>query len=526
MSVLKPQLRMQLRVLVGELLLAGLAALFLLNHAVQAYASSVAVDVRLVSALGAGLLVLVTVGGLLTARVARAADEIATALIQLSARPPEPPVAPDRMTGLPNRESFETALETQLASPREGHLLALLFVDLDQLRLINEAYGHRFGDACLREMGLRLKSVLPDSAHAFRHSADLCAVVAEMPAGQVQREVRQLAEAIRSAFLPPFSSDGRSISLTVSIGIALAPTDGETSLELTSAADAALFKAKKTGRNSVQFASREMAVRARRRLDLADELRIALPRREVLPYYQPIVNVSTRRIASAEVLARWPHPQHGFVAPEEFISIAEDSGQLDALTQQQLRTAFEDAARWESDERLVKIAVNLSARQLRPDFILGLSDALLKTGLQPCLLDVEITETALIERPETVERLLYQLKEIGVGIVLDDFGTGYSSLSYLQRLPIDKLKIDRSFVAGLGVSKQSERIIAATAALAASLDIALVAEGVETAEQSRRLRELGCTLHQGYYYARAMPASEFERWEMQRTPRLQLVNAA
>jgi predicted signal transduction protein with EAL and GGDEF domain len=306
----------------------------------------------------------------------------------------------------------------------------------------------------------------------------------------------------------------RNLALCVSLGVALHPEDGRTVDALASGADAALFQAKQAGRNVVQFARHDAALRARQRIELADELREALKTGAIQPHFQPIVDLGSGSVVCAESLARWRHPVRGFVPPDQFISIAEDSGQIDALTEQLLRSACATAAGWEPlrGHAAPKLAFNLSARQVRQGVVEMVSAVLTETGLPASRLEIEITESAIIERPETAERLLLQLKELGVSVALDDFGTGYSSLSYLMRFPIDKIKVDRSFVSQVNGQRQAGKIVAATISLAASLDITLVAEGVETLGQMVTLYELGCRQQQGWMFSKALPSEEFARW--------------
>lgn len=426
----------------------------------------------------------------------------------------------DELTGLPNRSRFEAALNAALAGA-SGSVTALLLIDMDQLRYINEAYGYRFGDACLSESARRLNTTLNGTASCYRHGAGLFSVLLTgLPPVQAREKAAALADQLRRALAQPHVQDTQRVMLSASLGVALAPGDGDNLGELMGAADAALLRAKKAGRNNVQFANRDLAQRARRRLDMADDLRRALHNNALHPYYQPIVNVMTGRLSSVEMLCRWPQLGRGFVPPDDFIRVAEETGQLDTLSQHLLKITFEDAARWQRTERAVRVAVNLSAHQLRPDFIGALMQELERSGLSPRQVDIEITESSFIEKPDQVEQILREVKLAGLGVCLDDFGTGYSSLSYLQRLPIDKLKIDKSFVQKLGKTQQADRIVAATAVLANSLGIALVGEGVETLEQLIQLRDLGCHLHQGYYFSRALPAVEFEAWMKRPLPPL------
>lgn len=273
------------------------------------------------------------------------------------------------------------------------------------------------------------------------------------------------------------------------------------------------------------FRRPDFTPKARQRSELTDDLRLALQSGAITPHFQPIIDLRSGTLVCAEALARWEHPQRGDVPPEVFIGIAEDSGQIDALTEHLLRIACCVAAQWRSSPGRPppRLAFNLSPRQVRQDVVEMIGRVLAETGLPACQLEIEIIESAIIERPETAERLLRQLKTLGVSIALDDFGTGYSSLSHLLRFPIDKIKVDRSFVAQLNDQKQASKIVAATISLAASLEIALVAEGVENIGQMLTLYELGCREQQGWLFSKALPATEFSRWALDAPLRLDAV---
>ena len=409
----------------------------------------------------------------------------------------------DALTGLPNRARFEEELQARL---KISAPFLVLFCDLDHFRTINDGYGHGFGDGFLRAAGERLQALAGAGAGVFRYSGDLFVVVA--PAAEPQTYGEQL----RQGMAELGEVGGRKLPLNASFGIARYPDDGPGLEELVSSADAAMYQAKRMGRNSVQIARGEHTLRARNQLELAEDLRAAIGSGQISPYFQPVLDLATGEVVCAEALARWQHPKRGFVPPDQFIAIAEDSGQIDALTDVLLREACTVAAGWMRSGSPRKLAFNLSARQVRAGVVEIISGILRDTGLPPELLEVEITEGAIIERPEHAERLLTDLRSMGVSVALDDFGTGYSSLSYLLRFPIDKIKVDKSFVQHLEGPRQANKIIAATIALAASLDMRLVAEGVEHLGQMLTLYELGCRQQQGWLFAKALPAEEFNRW--------------
>ena len=432
----------------------------------------------------------------------------------------------DDLTALPNRAQFERDVSALLATKAP---MALLFADIDHFRTINDGYGHAFGDRVLKAVAVRLQWLLQGNTRLYRYSGDLFVLCITSGGPFAQADFRTLiqaeAERLRGRLAEQLALEDRSVPLCLSFGVALSPEDGNTTEALVSAADAAMFQAKQLGRNIVQFARGDHALKARRRLELADELRSALKTGAISPYFQPIVDLGSGRIVCAEALARWKHPTRGFVPPDEFIGIAEDSGQIDVLTEQLLRSACATAVKWQphNGHPPPKLAFNLSARQVRQGVVEMIATVLAESGLPASRLEVEITESAIIERPETAERLLREVRGLGVSVALDDFGTGYSSLSYLLRFPIDKIKVDRSFVQQLGGQKQAGRIVAATISLAANLEILLVAEGVENVGQMVTLYELGCRQQQGWLFAKALPAEDFTRWALQAPLRLDAV---
>jgi len=432
----------------------------------------------------------------------------------------------DPLTGLPNRTSFEQDLTPALSTRAP---FALLFADIDHFRTINDGYGHAFGDQVLKRVAGKLQDLLQGGARLYRYSADQFAVFIPSDSVFTVDSFRTLiaieADRLRTRMSDQLSLEGRSLPMCLSFGVSLYPDDGGSTEALVSAADAALFQAKQQGRNVVRFARHDSAIKARRRLELADDLRVALKTGALSPHFQPIIDLGSGHIVCAEALARWKHPQRGFVPPDEFIGIAEDSGQIDALTEHLLRIACAAAVQWKADRGHPppRLAFNLSPRQVRQGVVEMISGVLNETGLAASQLEIEITESAIIERPETAERLLLELKDLGVSVALDDFGTGYSSLSYLLRFPIDKIKVDRSFVSQLNGQKQAGKIVAATISLATNLEITLVAEGVENIGQMLTLYELGCRQQQGWLFSKALPAEDFSRWALHAPLRLDAV---
>lgn len=422
----------------------------------------------------------------------------------------------DPLTGLGNRGRLEESLHAGIVRcARNGTSLALLFIDLDNFKSVNESLGHSAGDRFLREAGRRLQRLAPDSAGISRYSGDKFTVVVESLKrdGRQQAQVRPLAERIVRGMAEPYRTATEFLYMTVSMGIAVYPMDGQSPEQLVSSADAAMYLAKRSGRNNLQFASPDLTEEARRKLTVAGEIRRGLAADEFEPYYQPIVDVRTGQVAGAEALLRWHHPQRGIVLPGEFVRIAEDSGLIGDLGEHCLTIAYEQAVRWSRGSREIPIAVNLSARQLQDQKVLSIVQQLQTAQqLPPEFLEFEITESAMMERPELSQQTLQEIRGRGHRLGIDDFGTGHSALGYLQRFPIDRIKIDRSFVERVETSRQSRAIISATVALAENLGLDVVAEGVENQGQLQSMKDLGCMLQQGYYFTPALPADEFEAW--------------
>ncbi|HUP92295.1 MAG TPA: EAL domain-containing protein [Solimonas sp.] len=427
----------------------------------------------------------------------------------------------DKLTGLPNRARLDEILRANILEALDGgQALALLFLDLDHFRTINETLGHGFGDRVLAAVGLRIRRLLPPGSLLAHYSGDeFAAVLPGLPNNdELPGLVRVVAEQVLRGMSEPQVLDNRQLSTAVSIGIALFPPNGQRADDLVSAADAALHQAKKGGRNQAHFASTELTVNARRRLELGADIRRGIEAKEFSAFFQPVVDVTTGQTVGAEALMRWRHHTRGLVSPAEFIPVAEQTGQMAMLND----TIFEDGARqaaaWAFQGRRIRLSVNLTAHELRDAGFLKRVEAMIaKHTLDPLRLEFEITEGVIMADVERNLRVLDDLRALGVRLSIDDFGTGYSSLSYVQRMPINKIKIDRSFVIRLGESREAEAIVVATLAMARSLSLEVVAEGVETIEQSSRLRELGCVLHQGFLFSKALPPAEFDKWTAARS---------
>jgi diguanylate cyclase (GGDEF)-like protein/PAS domain S-box-containing protein len=416
----------------------------------------------------------------------------------------------DPLTGLPNRVLFVDRLEHALARlGRHKSLAAILFLDLDHFKLVNDSLGHHIGDELLAALAPRLKHALRGSDTVARFGGDEFGVLLEDIASE--RDAIETAERIAASFARPFVLSGSEHFVTTSIGIALAG-GGEAADELIRDADAAMYRAKERGRARYEVFDEGMRGRAIARVRMENDLRRALVRGQLRLEYQPIVSLTNFSIVGVEALLRWHHPERGEISPSEFIPIAEENGLIEPIGRWVLESACRQAAAWYAsrpDSAPIAMSVNLSAvqvaRRTLPDVV---RSALSSTGLDPACLSLEITETVMVRDADGLTEVLNALKALGVRLVLDDFGTGYSSLSYLTRLPLDVLKVDRSFVDGLGNEPRDTAITETIIAMSRALSMDVVAEGVETAEQVDELSRLGCTLAQGFHFSRAVPALE------------------
>jgi diguanylate cyclase (GGDEF)-like protein/PAS domain S-box-containing protein len=419
----------------------------------------------------------------------------------------------DPLTGLPNRVLFVDRLEHALARlPRQQSLAAVLFLDLDQFKLVNDSLGHQVGDELLAAAAPRLKQALRSSDTVARFGGDEFGILLEDIASE--RDAIETAERIAAIFARPFVLSGSEHFVTTSIGIAMA-RGGERADELIRDADAAMYRAKDLGRARYEVFDEGMRGRAIERLRVENDLRRALERGELRLEYQPVVSLRNYSLVGVEALLRWRHPERGEISPAEFIPIAEENGLIEPLGRWVLEQACRQAAQWyqaRPDGPPISISVNLSAVQVaRRSLPEVVASVLRNTGLDPACLSLEITETVMVRDADGLGEVLKALKALGVRLVLDDFGTGYSSLSYLTRLPLDVLKVDRSFVDGLGSEPRDTAITETIIAMSRALSLDVVAEGVETAEHVRELSRLGCRLAQGFHFSRAVPAEEITR---------------
>ncbi|MCX7672164.1 MAG: EAL domain-containing protein [Thiobacillaceae bacterium] len=416
----------------------------------------------------------------------------------------------DKLTGLANRTAFLHTLDTALRMASSQRMpLSVLFMDLDNFKIINDTLGHGAGDALLREVGRRLRALSDEHTHFGRLGGDEFGIIVR---GAGKDDSVRLAERILQHLSAPIDLVKQQVYVGASIGIALYPQDGHDASTLLKRADAAMYQAKENGRNNYQFFSTDLHFRALQHFVIEMSLRRALENGELALYYQPQVEISTRRIVGVEALLRWKSPEFGTFASSDFIAIAEQSGLIHQLGAWSLETACRQARAWESSGLgALSVAVNLSVRQLHSSDIVRLvRETLAKTGLDPRLLELEITETIFVKHNNEVMDKLKALADLGVRLAIDDFGTGYSSLSYLRRLPVHRLKIDKSFVRDSHFTPDDAAIAAAIIAMARKLDIEVTAEGVENEEQLALLRDAGCHLVQGYYFGSPLPAEELE----------------
>jgi diguanylate cyclase len=415
----------------------------------------------------------------------------------------------DPLTGLPNRNLIKERLARCLADRHHpGRTIAVAAIDLDRFSTINHSLGHAVGDGVLMEIAHRLEAAVPAAHTLARVGGDSFALLIDGVSARM--EANAITSAMLASLEQPFIVHGEEIRVRLSIGVSVCPDDARRSDDLLAHAEAALVTAKRHGGGRVLFFEPGMSDSMQERLALENDLRRALAAGEFEVHYQPQISTRTGRILSVEALLRWRHPQKGLIAPSSFIPLAEQTGLIVPLDAWVLRESCRQARAWLAQAGLhLKIAVNLSAMQFRcPDVLDTIVSAVHAAQLEPRTLELELTESALMIDPEKSAAALKLLRSMGVSIAIDDFGTGYSSLSYLRRLPIDKLKIDRSFIRDLPTSAMDESIVRAIVSLAHSVGLEVVAEGVETAEQLERVRALECDQWQGYYCCPPQPAAE------------------
>ncbi len=413
----------------------------------------------------------------------------------------------DPLTGLPNRSQFQAALEVAWRQAGPGNMAALLCLDLDRFKAVNDGLGHAAGDELLRQVANRLRQAVRRRDVIARLGGDEFAII--QTAIESPADSEALAERLVTMMADPFQLENHSVQIGTSVGVALIPGDATSSAALIKAADVALYKAKTDGRGAYRFFSPGMDEALQRRRELEAELRLAIGSEQFEVHYQPIQDLKTSATVCFEALLRWRHPQRGLISPAEFIPLAEETGLIVPIGQWVLQRACRDATSWPDG---IRVAVNISAVQFRAHKVVAdVAAALAQSGLEPSRLELEMTEGVIMDKSSDTLAALHELKAMGTRLAMDDFGTGYSSLSYLQQFPFDKIKIDKSFVDNLGTNQNALEIVRAVINLGATLGKSTTAEGVESIEQKQMLHMHGCTEVQGYLIGRpaAMPAPAF-----------------
>jgi diguanylate cyclase (GGDEF)-like protein/PAS domain S-box-containing protein len=417
----------------------------------------------------------------------------------------------DPLTDLPNRLLFTDRAEQALASAQiHKRGCALLLIDLDHFKIINDSLGHNVGDQLLKAVAARLKGLFGPGVTLARLGGDEFAVLAESCPQLVQAAA--MAQRIIDGLKEPFEFSGHQLFINASIGISLFPSDALSAEQLLRNADSALFKAKSSGRESYAMYTEELTAHAQQRVEMASELRRALDQQELRVYYQPVHDLQSSRLIGVEALVRWEHPERGLVAPGEFIPIAERTGLIAEIDAWVMHQACQQMCQWLKDGVVLSfIAVNVSSRLFaRHELYQQVAKVLHDTGLDPSYLELEVTESAVMDDPEVALEQMFRLRELGLRLAIDDFGTGYSSLLRLKRLPVQKLKIDQGFVAGLPWDEDDAAIVRVIIALAQSMGMQVHAEGIEQIEQAGFLLEQGCDLGQGYWFGRPVPPEQLD----------------
>ncbi len=422
----------------------------------------------------------------------------------------------DALTELPNRHLLLDRLGFELQrAKRENTLVALMFIDLDRFKPINDTYGHMVGDQLLWEVSKRLTNHVRESDMVARLGGDEFTII--LPNIADISEVEHMTSRILNEIDHPFDLNGRELFISASIGITIYPDDGTDISTLMTNADNAMYRAKDDGRNTFCFYTAEMNDHAKEMLRIENDLHHAIQKNELVPYFQPILDICTGEVVAAEVLLRWRHPELGIIMPESFIPITEAAGLIVHIGKWLLEVVCCQVMRWRSQGiNLQRICVNISGRQLRDSLQYIIENALKSSGLEPECLELEVIETALLEENKHNVNILNNLYEMGIRLSIDDFGTGYSSLSYLKKYPFDVLKINRSFISGLPNNKDDSTLVNTMISMAHELDLEIVAEGVETQKQFDYLLNQGCNMAQGFYFTKPIPANKFEKWLLKR----------
>ncbi len=414
----------------------------------------------------------------------------------------------DTVTGLPNRNLLHDRLSQAIYFARRyGEMAGVLFIDLDDFKTVNDSLGHQMGDRLLKALGERLIACVREVDTVARLGGD--EFVITLTGLMHQEDLVLIADKVLDSLSKPFTLDNHELFISSSIGVAIFPKDGEDEATLLKNADSAMYHAKKRGKGHFQFYAAEMNQKARERLSLINDLHRALERDEFFLHYQPQINLKSGKITGVETLVRWKHPLLGLISPSKFIPLAEETRLILQIGEWVLRTACAQAMEWHKLGFDISVAVNLSTLQVEEHGLVESVETILRqTGLNPKYLELELTENILIQQPETIYRIFRQLRAQGVRLAIDDFGTGYSSLNYLSRLPIDKLKIDKSFVPDIANDPNDRSIVEAIISMAHSLRLKAIAEGVEAEDQAEFLRRLNCDEAQGYLFGKPLPKDE------------------
>ncbi|BBP55190.1 MULTISPECIES: putative bifunctional diguanylate cyclase/phosphodiesterase [Pseudomonas] len=419
----------------------------------------------------------------------------------------------DVLTELPNSMLLGDRLTQAMAQcRRHDRQLAVMFIGLDRFKRINNALGHPVGDEMLKRVARALATVVRESDSVFRYGSDEFVVVL----GDVvdPQQTKGVADKLLAAISSPQPIDGHDLSVTASLGISVYPTDGFDAVALIKKAETAMRNVKETGPNDYRFFTEDMNRRARQQQTIESGLRLGLQRKEFVLHYQPKLDLKSGKVVGVEALVRWDRPDHGLVYPSDFIPVAEDSGLIVPLSQWVLQEACQQACRWQAQGmRPLYLSVNISAIDFRQrGFVEGIARTLKETGLAPTQLELEITESVLMQNVDTTVAILKAIKQLGIRLAIDDFGTGYSSLSYLQKFPVDVLKIDQSFVGDLSIDSNDAKLVSTIISLGKSLNLHIIAEGVETLEQLEFLKKHQCEEVQGYYFSKAVEPQAFADW--------------